>query len=173
MIGGFDPEIDAVAHVIDRRQAGSACRILCQIYGIDRCLGMVIVAEIERFPTARHLCAWAGLTPTVRSSEAKARPGHISSLGSKALRRALVEAAPKAVEGGGPLREELERIAKRRDRKIAEVAAAGKMLTPCSRRRDPLREAAGPPGAPRVRDLRHDGRRGLGCRPGPQFAYAS
>ena len=29
----------------------------------------------RRFPTARHLCAWAGLTPTVRSSDGKARSG--------------------------------------------------------------------------------------------------
>jgi transposase len=37
------------------------------------------VGEIDRFPDARHLCAWAGLTPTVRSSDGKARLGpHLS-----------------------------------------------------------------------------------------------
>jgi hypothetical protein len=42
---------------------------------------MLIIAEIgdvKRFPTAKHLCQWAGLTPTVRSSDGKARLGHIS-----------------------------------------------------------------------------------------------
>jgi transposase len=135
LIADFDREIDALAREIDRRAKHDArVDVLCQIYGIGRYLGMLIVAEIgdiERFPTARHLCAWAGLTPTVRSSDAKARLGHISGLGSKALRWALVEAAQKAVQGGGPLREDFERIAKRRGRKIAKVAVARKILTLC------------------------------------------
>jgi hypothetical protein len=47
------------------------------------------------------------------------------------LRWALVEAAQKAVQGGGPLREDFERIAKRRGRKIAKSAVARKILTLC------------------------------------------
>ena len=73
----------------------------------------------------------AGLTPTVRSSDARARLGHISHQGSAALRWALVEAAQKACQGGGPLRQDFERIAKRRGRKIAKVAIARKLLTLC------------------------------------------
>ena len=108
--------------------------MLCQIRGIGRYLGMLIVAEIgavERFPSARHLCAWAGLTPTVRSSDAKARLGHISRLGSGALRWALVEAAQRNTQGDGPLAETFERIAERRGRQIAKVAVARKILTLC------------------------------------------
>jgi transposase len=135
LIGDFDREIDALAREIDARaKHDPRVDVLCQIYGIGRYLGMLIVAEIgeiDRFPDARHLCAWAGLTPTVRSSDAKARLGHISGLGSKALRWALVEAAQKAVQGGGPLRADFERIAKRRGRKIAKVAIARKILTLC------------------------------------------
>jgi transposase len=135
LIADFDREIDALAHEIDRRaKHDPRVDVLCQIYGIGRYLGMLIVAEIgaiERFPTARHLCAWAGLTPTVRSSDARARLGHISRQGSGALRWALVEAAQKACQGGGPLRQDFERIAKRRGRKIAKVAVARKILTLC------------------------------------------
>ena len=135
LIADFDREIDALAHEIDRRaKHDPRVDVLRQIYGIGRYLGMLIVAEIgaiERFPSARHLCAWAGLTPTVRSSDARARLGHISGLGSKALRWALVEAAQKACQGGGPLRQDFERIAKRRGRKIAKVAVARKLLTLC------------------------------------------
>jgi transposase len=135
LIADFDREIDALAHEIDRRaKHDPRVDVLCQIYGIGRYLGMLIVAEIgaiERFPSARHLCAWAGLTPTVRSSDARTRLGHISRLGSKALRWALVEAAQKACQGGGPLRQDFERIAKRRGRKIAKVAVARKILTLC------------------------------------------
>jgi transposase len=93
---------------------------------------MLIIAEIgdvTRFPTARHVCSWAGLTPSVRSSDGKARLGHISRQGSAALRWALVEAAQKITTGSGPLREKFERIAKRRGRKIAKVAVAREILT--------------------------------------------
>ena len=135
LIADFDREIDALAHEIDRRaKHDPRVDVLRQIYGIGRYLGMLIVAEIgaiERFPSARHLCAWAGLTPTVRSSDARARLGHISHQGSAALRWALVEAAQKACQGGGPLRQDFERIAKRRGRKIAKVAVARKLLTLC------------------------------------------
>jgi transposase len=135
LIADFDREIDALADEIDgRAKHDPRVDVLCQIYGIGRYLGMLIVAEIgaiERFPSARHLCAWAGLTPTVRSSDARARLGHISRQGSVALRWALVEAAQKACQGGGPLRQDFERIAKRRGRKIAKVAIARKILTLC------------------------------------------
>jgi transposase len=135
LIADFDREIDALAREIDRRaKHDPRVDVLRQIYGVGRYLGMLIVAEIgdiERFPSARHLCAWAGLTPTVRSSDARVRLGHISGLGSKPLRWALVEAAQKACQGGGPLRQDFERIAKRRGRKIAKVAVARKILTLC------------------------------------------
>ena len=134
LIADCDREIDTLAHEIDRRAKHDPRVDVLRHYGVGRYLGMLIVAEIgdiERFPSARHLCAWAGLTPTVRSSDARARLGHISGLGSKALRWALVEAAQKACQGGGPLRQDFERIAKRRGRKIAKVAIARKILTLC------------------------------------------
>jgi transposase len=67
----------------------------------------------------------------VRSSDGKARLGHISRQGSPALRWALTEAAQKIPTGGGPLRATFERIAKRRGRKIAKVAVARQILTLC------------------------------------------
>ena len=60
--------------------------MLCQLPGIGRYTAMLIIAEVgevKRFPTARHLCAWAGLTPTVRSSDGKARLGHISGTSTR------------------------------------------------------------------------------------------
>ena len=133
LICDFDREIDETTREIDQRaKADDRVEVLCQIRGIGPYTAMLIIAEvgeINRFPDARHLCAWAGLTPTVRSSDGKARLGHISRQGSPALRWALVEAAQKCTTGGGPLREQFERIAKRRGRKIAKVAVARQILT--------------------------------------------
>src|SRR5438067_5842825 len=50
------PEIEQPAKADDRVE------VLCQIRGVGRYTAMLIVAEvgdINRFPTARHLCSWA------------------------------------------------------------------------------------------------------------------
>jgi transposase len=65
----------------------------------------------------------------VRSSDGKARLGRITKQGSHLLRWALVEAAQKTPTGGGPLRQQYERIAKRRGAKVARVAIAREILT--------------------------------------------
>jgi transposase len=133
MIDDFDREIAATTKEIDEcAKADDRVDVLTQIRGVGRYTAMLIIAEvgdITRFPDARHLCAWAGLTPTVRSSDGKARLGHISRQGSPALRWALVEAAQKCTTGSGPLRDQFERIAKRRGRKVAKVAVARQILT--------------------------------------------
>jgi Transposase IS116/IS110/IS902 family len=133
LIADFTREIDATSREIDARATEDPyVEVLCQIRGVGRYIAMLIIAEvgdITRFTTARRLCSWAGLTPTARSSDGKARLGHISSQGSRALRWALVEAAQHAGTGGGPLRDSYERIAKRRGKQIAKVAVARQILT--------------------------------------------
>ncbi len=133
LICDFDREISETTKEIEARaKADDRVDVLTQIHGVGRYTAMLIIAEvgeIDRFPDARHLCAWAGLTPTVRSSDGKARLGRISRQGSPALRWALVEAAQKCTTGGGPLREQFERITKRRGRKVAKVAVARQILT--------------------------------------------
>jgi transposase len=135
LIGDFTREIDATSREIDARASDDPyVPVLCQIRGVGRYIAMLVIAEvgdITRFATARRLCSWAGLTPTVRSSDGKARLGHISGQGSPPLRWALVEAAQHAAGGGGPLRDSYERIAKRRGKQIAKVAVARQILTLC------------------------------------------
>jgi transposase len=135
LIGDFDREITQTTGEIDQRaKADERVKLLCQIRGIGRYTAMLIIAEVgevKRFPTAKHLCQWAGLTPTIRSSDGKARLGHISRQGSTILRWALCEAAQHIPTGGGPLRAQYERIAKRRGSKIARVAVARQILTLC------------------------------------------
>jgi transposase len=135
LIADFSREIDRTTCEIDSRaKADPYVEVLCQIRGVGRYIAMLVIAEvgdIGRFQTARRLCSWAGMTPTVRSSDQRTRLGHISHQGSPALRWALVEAAQHAARGGGPLRESYERIAKRRGGQVAKVAVARKILTLC------------------------------------------
>jgi transposase len=113
LVGDFTREIDLTTSEIDARaKQDPYVRVLCQIRGVGRrYIAMLVIAEVgdvNRFPTARHLCSWAGMTPTVHSSDQRTRLGHISHQGSPALRWALVEAAQHTPRGGGPLRASFE-----------------------------------------------------------------
>jgi transposase len=135
LVDDLDREITSATREIElRSKTDPRVDVLCQIRGVGRYTAMLVIAEIgeiKRFPTPRHLCAWAGLAPSVRSSAGKARLGHISRQGSPALRWAMTEAAQHAPTGGGVLRARYERIAKRRGSKIARVAIAREILMLC------------------------------------------
>ncbi len=83
LINDFDREIeDTTTEIEQRAKEDDRVDVLTQIRGVGRYTAMLIIAEvgdITRFPTARHLCAWAGLTPTIRSQTAK--PGSDTSPG--------------------------------------------------------------------------------------------
>jgi transposase len=89
-IARLEREIGALAKPDPRVQA------LMVLPGVGRLTAMTLVAEIGdigRFPTARKLCPWAGLTPVVRNSDRKVRHGHITKQGSVWVRWILQEAA--------------------------------------------------------------------------------
>ena len=101
------------------------------IPGVGPILAAVFVAEIgdvTRFPDARRLASWAGLTPRHRESDTKVRRGHITKMGPALVRWAAIEAVAR---GRGPsvLRQHWRSVAERRGNKIGRVAAARKLLT--------------------------------------------
>jgi transposase len=106
---------------------------LRQLYGIGLLTSMTLVAEIgdiSRFPTARKLCAWAGLTPSVHNSDLKVRHGHITKAGPRAVRAVLTEASYQA-RHVPPFAKFFEDVAKRRGKPIATVALSRKILARC------------------------------------------
>jgi len=86
------------------------------------------IGDITRFPNARKLASWAGLTPTVRGSDLKVRHGHISKQGSAWLRWVMNQAAQTA-KRSPEFAATYSSIAKRRGKKIATIAIARKLLT--------------------------------------------
>ena len=98
--------------------------------GIGPVLAAIFVAEIgdiSRFTSARHLCSWAGLTPTHRESDTTVHRGHITKQGSRLVRWAAVEAVARQ-RGDTPIRRHHHNVGDRRGTQIGRVAAARKLL---------------------------------------------
>ncbi len=80
-------------------RADPRVQLLVTIPGVGDLLGLTIaseIGEISRFPTARKLIGYSGLTPRVYQSGQKARTGKLSKTGSTMLRWAAIEAAQQA-----------------------------------------------------------------------------
>ena len=79
------PQIDRIdAELRQHAKADPRVKALTTLPGVGQFTALVIVAEvgdITRFPSARKLASWAGLTPTVRGSDLTVRHGHISKQG--------------------------------------------------------------------------------------------
>lgn len=100
--------------------------------GIGPRTAQVILAEIglslDRFPTHRHLAAWAGMCPGNHQSGGRRQPARTRQ-GSPWLRAALAEAAWAAGRGKtGYLPVQFRRLAARRGRKRAIVAVGHSLL---------------------------------------------
>ncbi len=131
--------IDGLVPVIERldgelhqhAKADPRVKVLRTLPGVGEFTALVMLAEIgdiTRFGSARKLASWAGLTPTVRSSDLKIRHGHISKQGSAWLRWAMNQAAQTA-KRSPDFAASYAALAKKRGKHIAAIAIARKLLT--------------------------------------------
>ena len=121
--------IDGELHA--RAKADPRVKVLRTLPGAGEFTALMMLAEIgdiTRFPSARKLASWAGLTPTVRGSDLTVRHGHISKQGSAWLRWVLNQAAQTA-KRSPDFAATYAAIAQRRGKKIATIAIARKLLT--------------------------------------------
>jgi len=102
--------IPGVAHI-------TAYLLLCEI------------GDIRRFPSAKKLCAYAGLVPVTRQSADHCWQGRITKEGNRYIRWGMVEAACVATRKDWGLAQYYRRVAVRRGSLKARVAVARKLLT--------------------------------------------
>jgi len=112
-------------------QAGPRARALTTLPGVGQFTALVMLAEIgdiTRFPSARQLASWVGLTPTVRGPgpdrPARAHPGQ-----GPAWLRCLLNQAAQTAKRSPEFAAAYAAIAQRRGTKIATIAIARKLLT--------------------------------------------
>jgi transposase len=132
LLDHYAGELTVVEAELAARLAGhEGYEAIQAIKGVGPIMAAIFVAEIgdvTRFPTARHLCSWAGLTPSHRESDTKVQRGHITKQGNHLVRWAAIEAVAR-YHGGEPISPTYTRVARRRGRNIGRVAAARKLLT--------------------------------------------
>jgi transposase len=130
----LDASIEALSAEIAERLLPfeSAVTLVCSIPAISDVSAQQILAEIgfdmSRFPTAGHLCAWAGVAPASYESAGRKRPAGTRQ-GSRHVRRTLTECARSAARMKSTyLSAQYSRIAKHRGTNKAAVAVAHSML---------------------------------------------
>jgi transposase len=109
--------------------------LLVTIPGIGYYSALLILSEIgdiNRFPDSYHLCSYAGLVPSTRSSGGIIYHGAITKTGSKHLhlRWVMIECvhAHMRINKNSNITQFYTRLAKRKGNSKAVVAAASKLL---------------------------------------------
>jgi len=87
------------------------------------------VGDVNRFPFGERLCSYAGLVPSTHASGRTVRHGGITKEGSRWLRWVIVEAAQTHVHKyDTSITRAYNRIAEKRGKRIAVIAAARRLL---------------------------------------------
>jgi transposase len=128
----LDREVTMLDREIHRRLRNDPrFGVLQLLPGIGPVFAAVLVTEIgdiSRFSSPERLCSWAGLTPRHRESDTTVHRGSITKQGSRLVRWAVIEAVQR--QGHSELLgEAMARVAERRGRRIAKVAAARRLLS--------------------------------------------
>jgi transposase len=130
----LDESVATISERIDEMIAPSADKVelLDTIPGVDKRTAEVLPAEIgadmDRFPSHRHLASWAGMCPGMNESAGK-RSSAKTRKGSKWLRSALTESAKAASRTKGTyLSAHYQRLRGRRGHGRATVATGHSIL---------------------------------------------
>ena len=124
--------VDALIQKYTSEAYDTAAKAIDGLPGIGRASAEVIIAEIgvdmSRFPTAAHLCSWAGLSPGNNESAGKRRSGKTNK-GNKTLKKTLVQCANSAINNKNSFfSAQYQRLVVHKGRKKAIVAVAHSML---------------------------------------------
>jgi transposase len=119
------------AELVPLARADARVALLETIPGLGLLLALTFAAEIgdvARFPSARKLVGYSGLSPRVRQSGRPDRTGALSKSGPKTLRWAAVEAAQPAWRRSNPWHRLYSDVASRQGTGQAKAAVARKIL---------------------------------------------
>lgn len=123
-------EVDKKISAISNNQ--KQVKLITTVPGIGKFLALLIFSEIgdiNRFPSSRKLCSYAGLTPSVYSSGDHIKMGKLIKQSNKWLRWGLIEAANIAPRHSFTFGRIYNRVRNHKGPNTAKVALARYMLT--------------------------------------------
>lgn len=135
-------------------------RLLMTLPGVDIHVAQVLVAtlgDVTRFPSPDHAASYLGLVPSTHQSAERCYHGPITKAGSGQARWMLVQAAQHLDCHPGPLGVCFRNLARRKNRNVAVVATARKLVTIAWHmlsRNEPYRYATPGPTEAKLRRLR-------------------
>jgi transposase len=107
-------------------------RLLLTLPGVDLAVAQTLLAalgDVGRFRTPDHAASYLGLVPSTRQSAERCYHGPITKRGRSQARWMLVQAAQHLGRHPGPLGVFFRRLAKKKNRNVAVVATARKLVT--------------------------------------------
>ena len=124
--------IKEVEQWLEEKAAGDAkVQLLLTHKGVGLLSALAVVhilGDVSRFQSTKEVVAYTGIDPLEQSSTGKVRYGSISKAGSAVLRHLLGQAMHVATRYDGELKAFYQRLATRRSKPIAKVAATRKLL---------------------------------------------
>lgn len=106
-------------------------KLFMTLVGVDYAAALTVIAALgdtTRFRDGDHAASYLGLVPSTHQSGEHTYHGPITKRGACKARWMLIQAAQHAATHPGPLGVFFRRLAKRKNRKVAVVATARKMV---------------------------------------------
>ena len=132
LMEAIDREVDSLEGVTAKvAYADDRVRLLMTLPGVDVTVALVQVAalgDIRRFRDGDHAASYLGIVPRVKQSADRCYHGPITKEGRAAARSMLVQAAQHVGTHPGPLGAFYRRLCRRKNRNVAVVAVARKLV---------------------------------------------
>jgi len=122
----LDQDLATAAHQHDQ------AKLLMTLPGVDYAVAMTLLAalgDVTRFKDGDHAASYLGLTPSTKQSADHCYHGPITKQGNSHARWMLIEAAQHLDKHPGPLGVFFRRLLKKKNRNVAVVATARKLVT--------------------------------------------
>jgi len=133
LLADIEREIAALgARLAVSAQPDPRVRLLLTLPGVDLTVAMTLLAalgDIRRFRTPDQAASYLGLVPSTRQSAEHCYHGPITKRGRSQARWMLVQAAQHLARHPGPLGVFFRRLEKKKNRNVAVVATARKLVT--------------------------------------------
>jgi transposase len=161
LLGALEREIAELETTLYRQAAGDPrLKLLLTIPGVDVVCAQTLLAalgDLSRFRDADHAASYLGLVPSTHQSGEHCYRGPITKAGNSHARWVLVQAAQHLATHPGPLGVFFRRLATKKNRNVAVVATARKLVVVAYyllTKGEPYRYAQPAPTAQKLRRLR-------------------